>query len=269
MTARPLSVSPSVALCVLTCTCASRRPNALPRLLLPSVVEHTGKKALSTLALYVGLDFDDRLHNDTQWKHQVRGLLPHGTYVSFVPVYPHERRRSLPWNELVRVAYRDGHDYFVRTNDDVVVLTFGWLPKLIGALQAMHNLGVVGPSFAEGNTQILAAMDVTHRTHLCIFSGSYYPNVFENYYVDDWISKVYGANHTRKLRTVRASHRLSYHGQQYRAAGDQDRLVADEVATGRTTIASRKGACMVTRPNPTPWSPRGGCARRRHQLQHD
>lgn len=236
MAARLLPGSPSVALCVLTCTCAGLRPNALPRLLLPSVAEHTGKRGLSTLALYVGLDFDDRLHNDTRWKRQVRRLLPNVTYVS---VYPRERRHSLPWNELLRVAFRNGHDYFVRTNDDVVVLTFGWLSKLVGALQAMDNLGVVGPSFAEGNTRILAAMDVTHRTHLCIFSGSYYPTAFENYYVDDWISKVYGTNHTRKLRTVRASHRLAYHGQQYHAAGNQERLLADEVAAGRATIASR------------------------------
>lgn len=239
-----LFVSPSVALCVLTCTCAGRRPNALSRLLLPSVVEHTGKRGLSTLGIYVGLDFDDRLHNDTRWKRQVRGLLPHGTGVTYVPVHPHERRRSLPWNELLRVAYHDGYDYFVRTQDDVVVLTFGWLSKLISALQAMDNLGVVGPSFAEGNTRILAAMDVTHRTHLCIFSGRYYPSAFHNYYVDDWISKVYGANHTRKLHTVRVSHRLHYHGQQYRAAGDQDRLVSNEVAAGRATIASRGGECM-------------------------
>ena len=208
---------------------------------MPTVVKHTGKKSLSALHLYVGLDFDDRLHNDTKWKRQVSRLLPGVTYVS---VHPHERRRSLPWNELLRVAYRNGHDYFVRTQDDVVVLTFGWLSKMIRALQTMHNLGVVGPSFAEGNKQILAAMDVTHRTHLCIFSGSYYPSAFDNYHVDDWISKVYGANHTRKLRTVRVSHQLSYHGQQYRTAGDQERLVAGEVATGRATIASRGGECM-------------------------
>jgi hypothetical protein len=235
------SVSQSVALCVLTCTCASRRPNALPRLLLPSVVEHTGRKSRLSLHLYVGIDFDDRLHNNTKWKRHVHELHP---FVTYVPVHPHERRRSLPWNELLRVAYRNGHDYFVRTQDDVVVLTFGWLPKLVGALQAMGNLGVAGPSFAEGNTRILAAMDVTHRTHLCIFSGNYYPSTFDNYYVDDWISKVYGANHTRKLRTVRVSHRLGYHGQQYRASGNQDRFVSGEVAAGRATIASRSGECV-------------------------
>lgn len=225
---------------MLTCTCAGRRPNALPRLLLPSVFENTGKRSLSFFHLYVGIDFDDRLHNDTKWKRRVRGLLPD---VAYVPVHPRERRRSLPWNELLRVAYRNGHDYFVRTQDDVVVLTFGWLSKLVGALQAMDNLGVVGPSFAEGNKRILAAMDVTHRTHLCIFSGNYYPGTFDNYYVDDWISRVYGANHTRKLRTVRVSHRLDYHGQQYRAAGNQGRFVNGEVAAGRATIASRSGEC--------------------------
>ena len=236
-----LSVPPSVALCVLTCTCAGRRPNALPVLLLPSVVSKTGKKGLSLFHLYAGIDFDDPLHNDTQWKRQVSGLLSRVTYV---PVYPNNRRKNLPWNDVVRAAYRNGHDYFVRTNDDVVVLTFGWQSKLIGALQAMDNLGVVGPSFAEGNTKILAAMEVTHRTHLCIFSGNYYPSFFDNYYSDDWISFIYGANHTRKLRTVRVSHRIHYHGTQYRAAWGQARLVDDAVAAGRVTIASRGGECV-------------------------
>ena len=79
---------------------------------------------------------------------------------------------------------------------------------------------------------------------MCIFSGTYYPKAFHNYYVDDWISKVYGANHTRKLLTVRVSHKLSYHGQQYRAAMNQEGLVSDAVAAGHATIASRGGACI-------------------------
>jgi hypothetical protein len=33
--------------------------------------------------------------------------------------------------------------------------------------------------------------DMVHRTHLEIFGGYYYPAVFGNWYLDDWITNVY------------------------------------------------------------------------------
>lgn len=232
-----------VALCVLTCTCDHQRPNAVLQLLLPSIVQNTPRHDSLTTTLYLGIDYDDQLLNATGWKRRVQRAWP---ATMFVAVHPHTRRQHLPWNELIRAAYRDPkrHDYFVRTQDDTVVLTPGWARLMVGALREMSNLGVVGPTFSEGNRQVLAAMDMTHRTHLCIFQGSYYPEVFDNYYIDDWITHVYAANRTRKLRTVRVSHRLAYHGQQYRAAGNQDLLVEEALRYGREQIARRAGRCQ-------------------------
>ena len=51
------------------------------------------------------------------------------------------------------------------------------------------NVGVVGPYCAEGNTLILTH-DFVHRTHLQIFAPHYYPPVFSDWWMDDWISKV-------------------------------------------------------------------------------
>ena len=50
------------------------------------------------------------------------------------------------------------------------------------------NVGVVGPLCAEGNTLIMTH-DFVHRTHLEIFEH-YYPPVFSDWWMDDWISKV-------------------------------------------------------------------------------
>jgi len=234
----------SIALCVLTCTCDHRRPNAVLKLLLPAIVKHTPRHDPLAVVLYLGIDHDDRLLNATGWKRRVKEVWPATT---FVPVHPHTRRNHLPWNELIRVAYHDPerHDYFVRTNDDIVVLTTGWARVMVDALRKMSNLGVVGPTYAEGNRAILAAMDMTHRTHLCIFRGSYYPEVFDNYYVDDWITYVYGPNRTRKLRTVRVSHRLDYHGQQYRTSGSQDLLIEEALRDGREQVANRGSRCVA------------------------
>jgi hypothetical protein len=234
----------SVALCVLTCTCRNYRPNALLKLLLPSVARHTPRHDPLTIVLYLGINHDDRLLNATGWRRRVQTAWP---ATRFVPVHPRKRRRHLPWNELIRAAYHapDRHDYFIRTQDDTVVLTTGWARVMVDALRNMSNLGVVGPTFAEGNRQVLAAMDATHRTHLCIFRGTYYPEVFDNYYIDDWITHVYGANRTRKLHAVRVSHCLSYHGQQYLAASNQGRMLEATLRDGRELVAQRGGRCVA------------------------
>ena len=37
-----------------------------------------------------------------------------------------------------------------------------------------------------------------HRTHMRIFNGSYYPPELSDWYMDDWISRVYGRRRTTK-----------------------------------------------------------------------
>ena len=54
------------------------------------------------------------------------------------------------------------------------------------------NLGVAGPICPEGNTLIMTH-DFVHRTHLAIFAPFYYPPIFSDWWMDDWISHVYGA----------------------------------------------------------------------------
>lgn len=48
-------------------------------------------------------------------------------------------------------------------------------------------LGVVGPICYDGNQNILTH-DFVHRTHRNIFQ-TYYPVVFSDWWMDDWISK--------------------------------------------------------------------------------
>ena len=113
--------------------------------------------------------------------------------------YDKKQPNHLPMNELMRDAARAGAEYLVRLNDDTEIRSMSWLPLAVHQLSAYDppNVGVVGPVCREGKTSILTH-DMVHRTHLEIFD-TYYPPNFHNWYVDDWISAVYGPERTTKI----------------------------------------------------------------------
>lgn len=88
-------------------------------------------------------------------------------------------------NDAAMAAFTEGADYVMRTNDDTRLPTSqGWETVLIRDLRQRHpvpNLGVVGPMFHEGNTNILAH-DFTHRTH-AVIHGFYYPRSLPTWWV--------------------------------------------------------------------------------------
>lgn len=76
---------------------------------------------------------------------------------------------------------------------------------MVDTLSAMNppQVGVTGPTCNEGATWILTH-DMVHRTHLDIFDF-YYPPLFTDWWLDDWISAVYTKERTKKLEVrVRA-----------------------------------------------------------------
>ncbi len=81
----------------------------------------------------------------------------------------------------------------MRINDDSESTTTSWITAATSALKSFSppNVGVVGPICKQGNKGIMTHDMVYAPTHLSIF-GTYYPKEFDNYYVDDWITRVYG-----------------------------------------------------------------------------
>jgi hypothetical protein len=65
--------------------------------------------------------------------------------------------------------------------------------------------GVVGPLCNQGNEKILTH-DFTHRLHMEIFEMNYYPPELVDWWMDDWISLVYGRQRTFKARSVPVMH---------------------------------------------------------------
>lgn len=108
-------------------------------------------------------------------------------YIAIIP----DKIHRVPFTEVAYAAYTSETppDYLVRVNDDTEFLTPRWLTLAVTKLQQYDppNVGVVGPECQAGNTMILTH-DFVHATHMEIFQGYYYPTVFRNWYLDDWIS---------------------------------------------------------------------------------
>jgi len=149
--------------------------------------------------------------------------------------YPPARGDFLAFNALMQDAFKRNADYLVRVNDDTEFKTAGWIPLGVAQLLAFQppNVGVVGPTCHQGNTVILTH-DMVHRTHLHIFD-KYYPAVFHNWYIDDWISTVYGPARTTKLSAWVVHHHVEL-GTRYTPAQLDSRVLGSAVAAGVATI---------------------------------
>jgi hypothetical protein len=99
-------------------------------------------------------------------------------------------------SQLVLQAYSENFDYFYQVNDDTVLVTPNWATELIKTLVTnplIPNFGVTGPK--DVNNDKIFTHSFTHRTHIDIF-GHLFPPSFKNWWSDDWITTVYGSEHT-------------------------------------------------------------------------
>jgi hypothetical protein len=130
-------------------------------------------------------------------------------------------------------------EYIYRVNDDTEFVGGpGWTSKFVVALKAMGGpaYGVVGPSCPQGNRAILTH-DFTHRAHIEIFD-TYYPDVLTDWFMDDWISRVYGLKRTKLMKDVEVIHHSKTYGRRYDVDGTHRHLVDDLVHSGRDKIAA-------------------------------
>jgi len=112
-------------------------------------------------------------------------------------------------NDALRDAYLEDSQYYYRVNDDTQFTTVGWTEKYIAVLNSFDppNVGVVGPTHLNGNTNIMT-YDFVHQTHLYLF-GFYYPRMFVDWSADHWITNVYKPERSTKLADVHVTHVMS------------------------------------------------------------
>ena len=138
-------------------------------------------------------------------------------------------------NAIALQAYNDGAEYLTFVTDDTKFLTKNWTSFAIETLKNYkpRNIGVVGPMFKEGNTEILTH-SMVHRSHLDIFKF-YFPPVFTNWYGDDWLTRVYLPNRSTKLLTWEISHTLQY-GMRYTPNASQVKWLMPLLILGRMAV---------------------------------
>ena len=142
-------------------------------------------------------------------------------------------RVALP--PLARRALLPGADYLYRINDDTEFIT-PWVGLALGTLRGYSpaNVGVVGPICREGNTAIITH-DLVHRTHLEIFDY-YYPPILSDWWMDDWITKVYEASGRMRRMPYLVRHRVDVHGTRYVVDHSHERALAGTLALGRQRL---------------------------------
>ena len=116
--------------------------------------------------------------------------------------------------EMARAAYEGGADYMYRVNDDTELID-KWPNAFVKALHSIPGqVGVVGPTCTQGNVGILTH-DFVARVHMDIMQMNYYPPQLVDWWMDDWISFVYGSQRSFKAASVRVVHHTGAHGQRY------------------------------------------------------
>ena len=111
-------------------------------------------------------------------------------------------------SQLALQAHSDGFDYFYQVNDDTILVSPNWAVNFINKLKSnpvIPNFGVTGPK--DVNNDKIFTHSFTHRTHIDIF-GHLFPPSFKNWWSDDWITTVYGSEHTFRPDDIEIRHNV-------------------------------------------------------------
>ena len=157
--------------------------------------------------------------------------------VQIIPLVVEGGTENKVINAIALQAYKDGVMYMSRINDDTKFITKHWTSLGIQTLRNYKptNVGVVGPTCEQGNTAIMTH-DMVHRTHMDIFKY-YYPPVFENWYLDNWITFVYQPDRSTKLTNWEVVHTMEQ-GTRYEVDETKSKWTKILVTLGKVAIDS-------------------------------
>ncbi|KAL4231101.1 hypothetical protein ACF0H5_008684 [Mactra antiquata] len=177
--------------------------------------------------IYVGIDINDTLNS------YIRDI--GGFEDNIVVVHVNGSTFTNAVNTIAEKAVQDGADYLMRINDDTQFVTSNWTSLCIESLQNNKppNIGVVGPLNKNGKQTILT-LDFVHVTHFHIF-GFYYPPQLDNWWADDWITRVYEPSRSKKLLAWTTIHKMTY-GVRYRVDKKQKTLLNHLIDQGNNTL---------------------------------
>jgi hypothetical protein len=135
---------------------------------------------------------------------------------------------------MTHLAFVDGVDWIYRINDDTYFMS-PFISSFVKALKEMGPpYGSVGPTCREGAQGILTH-DFTHRTHHLIFQH-HYPPPLSDWWMDDWITRVYGQQRTRRVPDVLVKHLIKTHGTRYNIDFKHKLMLGSEIEKGRRQV---------------------------------
>ena len=139
------------------------------------------------------------------------------------------------WNKLLARACRTGHGYMYQLNDDLQLITPGWAPRFVRALERSDppGFGITGP--LDLNNERLMTQSFVSCMHLEAF-GVYYPWRFKNWYSDDWAATVY-AEKTYWQTDVEVDHGATK-GPRYSISYEHQQEVQPLVVKGRQSLCT-------------------------------
>ena len=136
---------------------------------LPGIVRTAGYDA-HDFVVYIAIDRDDTYWNTARHLAKIKAFeAPRN--IRFKPVVVTGGTFVKAINEVAKIAYSDGMQYFLRINADSELLTPRWATMGIRALQRMNhrNVGVIGP-LSYNDRHDIFTHDMTSRAHLEIFN---------------------------------------------------------------------------------------------------
>lgn len=197
--------------------------------------------------IYLGYDEDDAYYDRPGRQEQIHAwflqeiqtpaFFTKGVVIRlFLLCFRNPQKKPGPvMNFLSRQAYLDDAEYLYRINDDCQFLT-PFASILVGKLQSLgFPYGVLGPVNQEGFHSLALTQDFVHRTHLDIFE-THYPVEFTDWFLDYWISRVYGPLRTFAVYEAPMNHWMSV--TRYQINRTTEILLDELVLHGRRTIIS-------------------------------
>jgi hypothetical protein len=147
---------------------------------------------------YLGVDNDDPIFNNVAEQGVIRRFtnIFKNIHIHFVVLNIQKGYLTKMWNELYKLAYSDGCEYFYQCGDDIHFQTAGWVNDSINTLVLTNGVGLTGP--INNNNRILTQAFVS-RKHMEIF-GYFFPENILNWGCDDWYNHVYQPNHFFPLK---------------------------------------------------------------------
>ena len=173
------------------------------KILFPSFLKTINKTDKYIYNFYLGYDHDDKffIENKDKIVNYVKSLNKQNINIKFISIYEKKGKLGEIWSILAKKA-AENNNYIYQLGDDIKIIDSGWEDNFINKLTELKNIGVVGPN--DVNNSRLLTQSFVHKKHLEIFT-TYYPLEIENWYIDDWITQVYGERSIQLKNRVKNS----------------------------------------------------------------